>query len=63
MPYGTESMSRANPAGRPLMRRKRSSEIGGRLIGGFCLVRTHEARISPIVPVTMAIENIVLNEK
>ena len=56
-------MSRANPAGRPLMRRKRSSEIGGRLTGGFCLVRTQEARMRPMVPVRIAMAKIVLNEK
>ena len=45
------------------MRRKRSSEIGGRLTGGFCLVRTQEVRMRPIVPVRIAMENMVLNEK
>ena len=56
-------MSRANPAGRPLMSKKRSSEIGGRLTGGFCFVRTIEANVSPIEPVIMAMKNIELNEK
>ena len=62
MPYGTDNMSSAMPAGMPLMSKKRSSDIGGRLIGAFCFVRTSEARISPIVPVIIAIKKIVLNE-